>query len=221
MGKTESTASRRLLWGVLGLSVWGVSTLAVVAAYDRFMRVESPPSQVVKHVHERPVIRVEARSAEAEQAVRPKDDQLPAEAATLAPVEPALDDRNEDPELREIERRERFDRILREFEAEPASGTERSRQTLVQAAIDRGLEGLPAAALVRRGDVECRGHACSMTVAFSPESDFPSFDAAIKQATSSDAVRDEWSGKRPLRALHTYKDGGEVVGRYFFRWSTQ
>ena len=145
VGKTETTASRRLLWGVLGLGIWGVSTLGVVAVYDRFVRSEQPPTQVVKHVHERPVIRVEARSAEAEQMVRSEPEQPPAETAALALVDPAQDDRNEDPELREIERRERFDRILRDFESQPASGTERSRQTLVQGAIGRGLEGLPAA----------------------------------------------------------------------------
>jgi len=202
------------------LGAWGVSTLGVVAAYDRLIRAE-PPTQVVKHIHERPVIRVEARGAEAEQVGRSAPEQLEAPPPAVAREAAELDDRDVDPELREIERRERFERIFRDFESQPASGAERSRETIVQAAIDHGLEGLPAAAVVRRGAVECRGRQCSMPIAFRPDSDFASFDAAVKQATSSDAVRDEGSGRRPLRSLHTYNDGDEVVGRYFFRWKEQ
>ncbi|HEY6728227.1 MAG TPA: hypothetical protein VI197_29660 [Polyangiaceae bacterium] len=213
------TARRPWLWGAVGLGLWAASTLAVVALYDRFVRAEPPPPQVVKHIHERPVIRVESAGAEAREAVLADSATVEAPLAAAAPEEQARENHDDgDPAVREDRRRARFDQVLQEFEAQPPSGAERPRAAALQSAIDRGLAELPAAEGVRRGDVVCRGAACSMSVSFHPDVDFPSFNAALKQATSTDALKDEVSGKRPLRSLHTYTDGDQVVGKFYFRW---
>lgn len=218
-GNTETAPRRRWLWVAVGLGLWSASTLAIVALYDRLFHNEQPPAQVVRYIHERPVIRVESAGSEAREAVRSDSGATEAPPASGTPEEPSnLDSEQADPAWREAQRRDRFDRVLRDFESQPYSGAERARETALQSAIDRGLAELSAVDGVRRGDVVCRGAGCSMTVSFGPTSDFSSFDAALKQATSTDAVQDEASGRRPLRSLHTYTDGDQVVGRYYFRW---
>lgn len=216
---TETAAPRRWLWAAVGLGLWGISTVGVVALYDRLFRTEQPPTQVVKTIRERPVIRVESAGSEARESVRPDSEAAEAAPAPVTPEEQSdLGDEEADPTLREVQRRNRFERVLQDFESRTYTGGERSREVALQSAIDRGLAELPAADGIRRGDVVCRGAECSMPISFGPTSDFPGFNATLKQATATDALKDEASGRRPLRSLHTYADGGQVVGRYYFRW---